>query len=74
VDHLAGAGAVAGLIATTTQLAIGGLLADPDNPHPAARMTHKEVNTAVAYTLRDGMAGKPATNFTAPSPQIALAK
>jgi membrane peptidoglycan carboxypeptidase len=62
----------AGLVTMTTQLAIGGLLADPDNPHPAARMTHKEVNAAVAYTLRDGMAGKPATNFPAPSPRIAF--
>jgi membrane peptidoglycan carboxypeptidase len=62
----------AGLIVMTRQLAIGGLLADPDNPHPGARMTHPEVNTAVAYTLRDGMADKPAMDFVPPTPQIAF--
>jgi membrane peptidoglycan carboxypeptidase len=62
----------AGLVVTTRQLAIGGLLADPDNPHPRARMTHKEVNAAVAYTLRDGMFDKPAINFTPPSHKIAF--
>jgi len=64
----------AGLIVMTRQLAIGGLLADPDNPHPAGRMTHKEVNTAVAYTLRDGMVDKPAMGFPPPSSNIAFGK
>ncbi len=64
----------AGLIVMTRQLAIGGLLADPDNPHPRARMTHEEVNRAVARTLRDGMVGKPAVNFAPPSQEIAFGK
>jgi len=64
----------AGLVAMTRQLAVGGLLADPDNPHPTRKMTHPEVNTAVARTLRDGMAGKPAIGFTAPSQEIAFGK
>jgi membrane peptidoglycan carboxypeptidase len=64
----------AGLVVMTRQLAIGGLLADPDNPRPKARMTHNAVNAAVARTLHDGMVGKPAMNFTPPSQEIAFGK
>jgi len=63
------------MVAMTKQLAVAGMLVDPDNPHPPKRMTHPEVNTAVAKTLRDGMAGKPnVIPFTAPSRDIAFGK
>jgi membrane peptidoglycan carboxypeptidase len=67
------------LITMTKQLAVGGILADPDwaqttqlqrdlggrDPHAAV------VNLAVARTLRDAMVGKPAINFTAPPTTMA---
>ncbi len=62
----------AGLVTMTKQVAVGGLLADPDNPHPAQRMIHPPVNTAVARTLRDAMANKPAMSFAPPSKEIAF--
>jgi membrane peptidoglycan carboxypeptidase len=62
------------LVAMTKQLAVAGILADPDTPRPSRNMEHPPVNTAVAKTLRDGMAGKPAINFTPPSRDIAFGK
>jgi membrane peptidoglycan carboxypeptidase len=68
------------LIAMTRQLAIAGIVADPDwaqtnrlrrdlggrDPHALV------VNLAVAYTLRDAMVGRPALNFSAPPPTLAF--
>ncbi len=60
----------AALISMTKQMAIAGIIADPDNPFHKG-YSHNEVNYAVAWTLHDFMADKPAINFTAPSHQIA---
>jgi membrane peptidoglycan carboxypeptidase len=62
------------LVAMTKQLAVAGILAVPDDPHPRQRMTHPEVNTAVAQTLHDGMVNLPAINFTPPPVSLAFGK
>src|SRR4029077_21281985 len=59
-------------IAMTKQLAVGGILTDPDNPQTREKMQHPPVNNAVAYTLRDGLAGKPVMQFTAPTRKNSL--
>ena len=61
----------AALIAMTKQVAIAGLIADPDNPK-GKKFSHSEVNTAVQQTLRDLMVGKPVVNFTKPSDKLAF--
>ena len=53
--------------AMTRQLAVGGFLTDPDWPETTSRMKHPPVNYAVAYTLRDGVAGLPVVGFTPPT-------
>jgi len=69
----------AALFVTTRQLAVGGIVADPDwaqtnrlrrdlggrDPHSGV------VNPAVADTLRDAMAGRPAQGFPAPPATMA---
>jgi membrane peptidoglycan carboxypeptidase len=70
----------AALIAMTKQLAVAGLVADPDwafttnlQRDLGGRDPHAEVvNPAVAYTLRDAVAGKPSINFAPPTPFIAF--
>ncbi|NJC69153.1 PASTA domain-containing protein [Planosporangium thailandense] len=67
------------LVAMTKQIAIAGILGDPDWPltdrlRPALGDPHKYVNKAVEYALRDAMADKPAVNFTAPSKDMAFGK
>jgi len=70
----------AALIAMTRQLAVAGVVADPDwafttqlQRNLGGRDPHAEVvNLAVAYTLRDGVAGKPSVDFAAPSPFLAF--
>jgi membrane peptidoglycan carboxypeptidase len=68
------------LVAMTKQIAMAGIVADPDTPlsnrlkGDLAGDPHKFVNKAVEYALRDAMAGKPAINFTAPSKEIAFGK
>ena len=70
----------AALMAMTKQLAIAGILGDPDDPLTNKLAgafggdPHKVVNKAVEYTLRDAMAGVPAVNFTPPSRDIAFGK
>jgi len=54
-------------VATTKRLSVAGFLTDPDYPKHGRKMEHPPVNNAVAYTLRDGMNGRPADNFAAPS-------
>jgi membrane peptidoglycan carboxypeptidase len=70
------------LIAMTRQLAIGGILADPDWPQTTqlvrdvgGRDPHAGVvNPAVGETLRDAMAGKQAMGFVAPPRNLAFGK
>jgi membrane peptidoglycan carboxypeptidase len=52
--------------AMTKQLAVSGFLTDPDYPLTNKQMQHPPVNTAVAYVLKDGMAGRPSIKWTAP--------
>jgi membrane peptidoglycan carboxypeptidase len=61
------------LVATTRQLAVAGYEATPDYPK-YNRADHRHVNRAVAETLRDALAGRPAENFPAPSPVMAYGK
>ncbi|GAA1803794.1 transglycosylase domain-containing protein [Planosporangium flavigriseum] len=69
----------ASLVAVTKQIAMAGILGDPDWPltnrlDAVLGDPHKFVNKAVQYGLRDAMAPKPAINFTPPSRQIAFGK
>ena len=60
------------LVMMTKQLAVAGIMADPDTPqNPKRSMTASIVNPAVAGTLRDAMAGKPAVKFDPPTRQLA---
>jgi membrane peptidoglycan carboxypeptidase len=70
------------LITMTKQLAVGGILADPDWP-TTTRLVHDVggrdphagvVNPAVGETLHDFMVGKPAIDFTAPPRKLAFGK
>ncbi|MCW2640464.1 MAG: glycosyl transferase [Dactylosporangium sp.] len=69
----------AALVAMTKQVAMAGILGDPDTPL-SNRLKgdlgdpHAYINKAVQYSLRDAMADKPAVNFTAPSKEIAFGK
>jgi membrane peptidoglycan carboxypeptidase len=65
-------GKSATFIAMTKQLAVAGMLTDPDNPQTDKKMSHPVINSAVTYTLRDGLAGKPKTGFPAESHQRAF--
>jgi membrane peptidoglycan carboxypeptidase len=60
----------ASLVAMTKQLAVAGMLADPDWAETTERMNHGIVNPVVQETLRDAMKGKPAIEFTPPSGKI----
>lgn len=63
------------LVTMTKQVAIAGIIGDPDNPiHPPHKMQASKVNSAVLYTLHDAMADKPSENFTPPSAAIAFGK
>lgn len=66
------------LVAVTKQIAVAGILADPDWPL-TSRLEghfhgdpHPTINKAVQFTLRDAMVGKPGINFTPPSRSIAF--
>jgi membrane peptidoglycan carboxypeptidase len=60
------------LVMMTKQLAVAGIMADPDTPqNPKESMRASIVNPAVAETLRDAMAGKPAINFEPPTRKLA---
>ncbi|WP_432827968.1 transglycosylase domain-containing protein [Dactylosporangium sp. CA-092794] len=60
-------GKSATFVAMTKQLAVAGILTDPDNPQTDKSMSHPVINNAVAYTLKAGLAGQPVVNFTSPS-------
>ena len=72
----------AALITMTKQLAVGGVLADPDWAQTSqlvhdvgGKDIHADVvNPAVGKTLHDAMVGKPAINFKAPTRDIAFGK
>jgi membrane peptidoglycan carboxypeptidase len=57
----------AAFVAMTKQLAVGGMLTDPDFPQTNKKMKHPPVNMAVAFTLRDALVGQPTVGFTAPT-------
>ncbi|WP_245601648.1 transglycosylase domain-containing protein [Hamadaea tsunoensis] len=65
----------ASMIAMTKQLAVAGIVADPDwilddVGHINGKDPHRDiVNPAVAMTLRDGVKGKPVVNFSKPVSQ-----
>jgi membrane peptidoglycan carboxypeptidase len=60
------------LVASTRQVTVAGIEAIPDIRQAGAESGH--VNGAVAETLRDAMAGKPALQFTAPSSRLAFGR
>ncbi|MDT5035320.1 MAG: hypothetical protein QOE03_505 [Micromonosporaceae bacterium] len=69
----------AALVITTKQIAMGGIVADPDTPltnrlERDLGDPHQVVNKAVEYGLRDAMSGKPSVNFVAPPKDLALGK
>ncbi len=61
----------AALVTMTKQLAVAGIIADPDYA-PGHNYSHVEVNYAVAHTLADGMAGKTPVGFGKPTDRIAF--
>ncbi|MFG2039252.1 transglycosylase domain-containing protein [Dactylosporangium sp. NPDC048998] len=60
-------GKSATFVAMTKQLAVAGILTDPDNPQTDRTMSHPVVNNAVAYTLKAALQGQPVVDFTPPS-------
>ncbi|GAB3796338.1 transglycosylase domain-containing protein [Micromonospora zhanjiangensis] len=54
------------LVATTKQLAVAGIMADPDYAQTPESMDYNKANMAVSRTLRDALKGKPSINFTPP--------
>jgi membrane peptidoglycan carboxypeptidase len=61
--------------AMTKELAVTGFLADPDFPlQERMNMKHPPLNHAVAYTLRDALAGRPASQFPGPNTDKAYGK
>ncbi len=62
----------AALIVMTKQIAVAGVIADPDNQLISHHYTHNEVNAAVTQTVHDAMVGKPGINFTPPTSLLAM--
>ncbi len=70
----------AALVMMTKQLAVGGIIGDPDTPQlprdPVTKaiehFSHNQVNPAVAETLGAAMNGKKPINFDPPSPKMAF--
>jgi membrane peptidoglycan carboxypeptidase len=70
----------ASLMLTTKQLAVAGIVADPDYIHHdvsdknlGGKDAHRDVvNPAVTYTMRDAMKDKPGIKFEKPSSKIAF--
>lgn len=60
----------ASLIVMTKQLAVAGILTDPDWAQTTDRMQHDTINPTVYETLRDAMKGKPSVQFTPPNGKI----
>jgi membrane peptidoglycan carboxypeptidase len=62
------------LIAMTPQMAIAGVVADPDYATNSQTLPRRSVNTVVALTLRDSLKGLPKVGFPAPDPSLAFGK
>jgi membrane peptidoglycan carboxypeptidase len=61
------------LVASTRQVTVAGMEADPDWPRdPSA--DHNHVDASVAETLRDAMAGRPVMDFPPPSGRLAFGR
>jgi membrane peptidoglycan carboxypeptidase len=60
----------AALIASTKQLALVGIIADPDNS-TARNYSHAQVNYIVEHTLHDASVGKPTQQFGKPTQHMA---
>ncbi|GAA3448707.1 transglycosylase domain-containing protein [Dactylosporangium matsuzakiense] len=58
----------------TKQMAVSGFLTDPDWPETNKDMKHPPVNYAALGVLRDGLAGQPVVQFTAPTKDRAQGK
>jgi membrane peptidoglycan carboxypeptidase len=56
----------ASLVVTTRQLAVAGIMGDPDWPGATVDTSHNVVNPAVYETLADAMKGQPREDFPAP--------
>lgn len=63
-------GKSAALVVSTKQLAVAGIIGDPDWAQTSHKFNHDQVNPAVYETLADAMKGKKAMNFTPPSGKI----
>ncbi|HEV7963418.1 MAG TPA: transglycosylase domain-containing protein [Actinoplanes sp.] len=61
------------LVASTRQIAVAGMEADPDWPADTSA-DHNHVDASVAETLRDAMVGRPAQDFPPPSRRVAFGK
>ncbi|NJC68186.1 glycosyl transferase [Planosporangium thailandense] len=61
------------LVASTKQVTVAGIEADPDWQADASA-DHNHVDQSVAETLRDAMAGKPAIDFPQPSSRLAYGR
>jgi membrane peptidoglycan carboxypeptidase len=59
---------------STRQLAIAATMADPDNAEPNHQMVSRDVNMAVAYTMRDALKGQKKLGFPAPSSKYTTGK
>ena len=60
----------AALVVMTKQLAVAGILTDPDWAQTTSVMSHNTVNPAVYETLRDAMKGVKSQQFAAPGSKI----
>jgi membrane peptidoglycan carboxypeptidase len=65
-------GKSATFIAMTKQLAVAGMLTDPDNPQIDKQMSHPVINSAVTYTLKGALQGLPVVDFTPPAKGVAF--
>ncbi|WP_432987929.1 transglycosylase domain-containing protein [Dactylosporangium sp. CA-233914] len=65
-------GKSATFVAMTPQLAVAGILTDPDDPRTNRNMSHPVINNAVTYTLKGALAGMPVVQFNPPSHQQAF--
>jgi membrane peptidoglycan carboxypeptidase len=65
-------GRSATFIAMTKQLAVAGMLTDPDDPQTRKTMSHPVINSAVTFTLKGALQGRPTVDFLPPSQPIAF--
>ncbi|GIJ49062.1 carboxypeptidase [Virgisporangium aliadipatigenens] len=63
-------GRSAALVVTTRELAVAGILADPDRPQGGPAMDHAVVNPAVYETLADAVRGRQPLEFPKPGEKL----